>query len=122
MTPQETEPDMPVSVWESPAELWVNSGLLWVKSIDYNSPGSRGMLAKFFLKEATITTTTPTIVWPQVKLRQGTQLHPSAENWIKNLLSMALPTRTRPSFPYSQSFPSGNFHKPLILIHQGQTG
>ena len=29
MTPHETEPDMPVSVWESPAEVWVNSGLLW---------------------------------------------------------------------------------------------
>ena len=28
VTPQETEPDLPVSVWESPAELWVNSGLL----------------------------------------------------------------------------------------------
>ena len=26
MTPQETEPDLPVSVWESLAEAWVNSG------------------------------------------------------------------------------------------------
>ena len=26
--PQETEPDLPVSVQESPAEAWVNSGLL----------------------------------------------------------------------------------------------
>ena len=25
---------------------------------------------------------------------------------------------TRPSFPLSQSFPSGSFHKPLILLHQ----
>ena len=33
-------------------------------------------------------------------------------------LSTAPPTRTRPSFPQSQSFPSGSFHKPLILIHQ----
>ena len=31
---------------------------------------------------------------------------------------MALPIRTRPSFPHSQSLPSGSFHKPLILIHQ----
>ena len=31
---------------------------------------------------------------------------------------MALPIRTRPSFPLSQSLPSGRFHKPLILLHQ----
>ena len=27
--PRETEPDLPVSVQESPAEAWVNSGLIW---------------------------------------------------------------------------------------------
>ena len=43
---------------------------------------------------------------------------PSTENWIKDLLSMALPIRTRPSFPLSQSLPSESFHKPLILLHQ----
>ena len=32
----------------------------------------------------------------------------SAENWIKDLLSMALSTRVRPSFPHSQSFLSGS--------------
>ena len=31
---------------------------------------------------------------------------------------MALPIRTRPRFPHSQSLTSGSFHKPLILIHQ----
>ena len=31
---------------------------------------------------------------------------------------MAPPIRTRPSFPLSQSLPSGSFHKPLILLHQ----
>ena len=30
-----------------------------------------------------------TIVWLQVNSREGTQLHPSTENWIKDLLSMA---------------------------------
>ena len=50
--------------------------------------------------------------------REGTQPCPSTENWIKDLLSMAPPVRTRPSFPHSQSLPSGSFHKPLILIHQ----
>ena len=28
MTPEETDPDLPVSVQESPAEVWVGSGLL----------------------------------------------------------------------------------------------
>ena len=29
VTPQETDPDLPVSVQESPEEVWVNSGLPW---------------------------------------------------------------------------------------------
>ena len=36
----------------------------------------------------------------------------------KDLLSMALPIRTRPSFSLSQSLPLGSFHKPLILLYQ----
>ena len=56
-----------------------------------------------------MTAITPTIVLPQAKLREGALSHPSAEYWIKDLLSMALPTRTRSSFPHSQS---------LHLIHQ----
>ena len=47
------------------------------------------------MKEAPITIITPTIVWPQAK----TQSCPSTENWIKDLLSVALPIRTRPSSP-----------------------
>ena len=31
---------------------------------------------------------------------------------------MASPIRTRPSFPLSQSLPSGSFRKSLILLHQ----
>jgi len=60
-----------------------------------------------------------TIVWPQVDSREGKQLHPSTENWIKDLMSRPLGlVRTRPSFPLSQSLPSGSFHKPLIFLHQ----
>ena len=70
------------------------------------------------LKEVAIIFITFTIVWPQVHNREGIQFHPSTENWIKDLLSMALPTRERPSFHHSQSFPSGSFHKPVIFIHQ----
>ena len=65
------------------------------------------------LKKVTIIFITSTIVWPQVNSKEGTQLHPSTESWIKNLLSMARPIRTRPSFPLSQSLPSGSFHKCL---------
>ena len=50
--------------------------------------------------------------------REGTQPHPSTENWIKGFLSMAPSIRVRPRFSHSQSLPSGSFHKPLILIHQ----
>ena len=50
--------------------------------------------------------------------REGTQPQPSTENWIKDLLIMVPPIRTRPSFPLSQSLPSGSFHKPLILLYQ----
>ena len=60
-----------------------------------------------------------TIVWSQVNSREETQPSPSTENWIKDLLSMALPIRTRPIFWLSQSLPSGSFYKPLILLHHG---
>ena len=70
------------------------------------------------LRVGTIFLITSTIVWPQVNSREGTQLHPSTENCIKDLLSMALLIRTRSSFPLSQSVPLGSFHKPLILLHQ----
>ena len=59
-----------------------------------------------------------TTVWPQVNNREGTQPRPSTENWIKDLLSMAPPIKTRPSFPHSQSLPSVSSHKPLVLIPQ----
>ena len=70
------------------------------------------------LKEVAIIFITSTTVSPQVNSRKGTQPHPSTENWIKDLLSMAPPIRTRLSFPYSQSLPSGSFQKPLILVPQ----
>ena len=70
------------------------------------------------LREVTIIFITSTIVWPQVKSKEGTQPHPSIENWIKDLLSMVSPIRTRPWSPLSQSAQSGSFQKPLILLHQ----
>ena len=37
MTPQETDPDLPVSVQESPAEVWVGDGLLQSWGTMYSS-------------------------------------------------------------------------------------
>ena len=50
------------------------------------------------LKEVAVIFITFTIVWPQVHNREGIQFHPSTENWIKDLLNMALPIRTRPNW------------------------
>ena len=69
------------------------------------------------LRDITIIFITSTIIWPQVNSRERTQLHPSTENFIKDLLSMAPPIRTRPSIPLSQSIPSGSFHMPLTLLY-----
>ena len=57
MTPQETDPDLPVNVQESPVDVWVDSGLPRGQRHEYNSPGSRDMLASVLLKEVTITPT-----------------------------------------------------------------
>ena len=95
-----------------PAEVWVRGGLLlgWGTECSSTCMGP--------LKKVAIIFITSTIVWPWVSNREGTQLHPSTENWINNLLSMAPPIRTKPSFSLSQSLPSGSCHKPLILLHQ----
>ena len=45
MTPQEIEPDLPVSVQESLVEVWVDSGLPRVRGTKYNSPGRPRILA-----------------------------------------------------------------------------
>ena len=73
------------------------------------------------LLKVTIIFITSTIVWRQVNNREGTQPYPSTENWIKDLLSLAPPIRTRPSFPLSQSLPSGSIQKPLTLLEGRQT-
>ena len=112
VTPQETDSVLPVNVQESLVEAWVGSGLLQGRG----SKGGRACMG--LLKEVTIIFITSTIIWLQVNNREGTQLHSSTENWVKDLLSMAPPIKTRLSFPLSQSLSSGSFHKPLILIPQ----
>ena len=70
------------------------------------------------LKKVAIIFITSTIVGLRSNNREGTQPCPSTENWVKDLLSMALPIRTRPSFPLSHFLPSGSFHQVLLLLHQ----
>ena len=93
MTVQETALDMHVGVWEFLAEAWVDSGLL-----QGQGALSVAVHAWDLLKEVTIFMTS-TIVWPEINNREGRQLHPSTENLIKDLLSMAAPITTRPSYP-----------------------
>ena len=56
-----------------------------------------------------------------VKSRDGTQLHPSTENWIKDLLSMAPPIRTRPSSPSVSLSHQEAFISLLSFSNRGQT-
>ena len=82
MTPQETDPDLPVSVQES----WVSSGLL-------SGLGALSVAVHAWeiLKKVAIIFITSTIAWTQVNNREGKHLHPSTEIWIKDLLNMAPP-------------------------------
>ena len=61
MTPQRTDPDLPMSVQESPLEVWVDGGWLGVLS---------AVRAQDLLKKVIIFITS-TIVWPQVKQQGG---------------------------------------------------
>ena len=42
--PREAEPDLPVSVWGSPAEVWVTVASRRLRGTDYNGCGSQGVL------------------------------------------------------------------------------
>ena len=61
VTPQETDPDLPVSVQESLVEVWVGSGLL------LGSHTECRVCTWDLLKEVTIIFITSTTIWPQVK-------------------------------------------------------
>ena len=113
VTPQETEPDLPMSVQESPAKVWVSSGLLQGQGQQVPR-----CLHGTFGRRQPLSSLSP----PQFGLRSNnserTQLCPSTENLIKDLLILAPPIRTTPSFPLSQSFPTRSFHKPLIILQK----
>ena len=63
MTPQEADPDLPVSVQESPAEAWVSGGLLqgWGHCVQ------QCVHAWDLWKQVATIVITSNIVWPQVK-------------------------------------------------------
>ena len=65
MTPQETDPDLPLSVQESLAEAWVGMACCRVGGTECSSACIN------LLKEVAINFTTSTIVWPQVKQEGG---------------------------------------------------
>ena len=70
LNPQETDPDISVSVQESPVEAWVSSGLLQVEVTECSR------CAQDLLKGVSIFFITFTIVWSQVK-QQGRNTVPS---------------------------------------------
>ena len=78
MTPQETDPDLPMSVQESPVEAWVSGGLPQGGGTECSST-SWDLLKEvtWFLKGVAIIFLTSTIVWPQVK-QQGGNTAPSS--------------------------------------------
>ena len=92
--------DLLLGVWESQVKAWVSRGLLqgW-------GHGLMAVYAWDLLREVTSIFITSTTVCPKVNSREGIGPHTSTENWIKDLQSMALPIRTRPSIPLSQSIP-----------------
>ena len=57
------------------------------------------------LRDITIIFITSTIIWPQVNSRERTQLHPSTENFIKDLLSMAPPHQNKTQYPPQSVYP-----------------
>jgi len=116
VTLQETDSDLLVSVQESLEEAWVGGGLLqgwghWMWQCVHGTFWRRSPL--------------PSLLPPQFGLRsnnrEGTQPCSSTENWIKDLLSMAPPIRTRPSFPHSHCLPSEASLSLLPLPVRGQT-
>ena len=86
--------------WKVKVKLLSRVWLLASNPMDCSLPGSsiHGIFQARVLEWGAIAFST-TIVWPQVKNFEGIQPHPSTENWIKDLLSLAPPIRTRPVSP-----------------------
>ena len=81
-----------LTVQEVSVEVWVNRGLPW---------GQTHWIHKFRHKSFCRRSPLPPLPLFGLRpnYREGTQPHPSTENGIQDLLSMALPIRARPRFP-----------------------
>ena len=115
VTPQETDPDLPVvsrCVWW---RLGLAVACCRVRGTECSSacmgPFEGGRHYLHYLHHSLA----------PVKSRDGTQLHPSTENWIKDLLSMAPPIRTRPSSPSVSLSHQEAFISLLSFSIRGQT-
>ena len=76
MTPQDTDPDLPMSVQESLAEAWVSGGMGQGWPAAGLGALSVAVHAWKLLKEVVIIFITSTIVWPQVKEQGGSTALP----------------------------------------------
>ena len=82
VSPQETEPDLPVSVQEPLVEAWLDSDLLWGQG-HWIQQG----MNKSFWRRLLLPLSLPQF-GRRLNNREGTQPCPSTGNWIKDLLSM----------------------------------
>ena len=105
---QETETDLSASVGRPLVEAWVCSGLPWGWR-HWQKPSWKGLLGVSSLGVC------------HEQYHRAYRPHPSADNWIKVLLSTALPTRIRTGFSHHQSLPSGSLSKLLVSSFRGQT-
>ena len=87
VTPQETQPDLPMGVQGSAAEAWVGGGLLQGWGTECSSecmgPLEGGRHYLHYLHHSLAS----------IKQQGGNTPHPSTETWIKDLLTMALPIK-----------------------------
>ena len=100
VSPQETEPDLPVSVQQFLVEAWLDNGLLWGQGTEYNSTG----ISPFEGGPHYPHYPYHSLASGQTTRREHNPAH-QQKIGLSDLLSMAPPIKTRPSFPHSQSIP-----------------
>ena len=89
VTPQVTEPHLPVNVWKSPVEVWVDSGLPWRQGTCSTVLGGACWPKSPWRPPLALLQCQDWVVSGQTTNREGAQPHPSADSWSKGLLSMA---------------------------------
>ena len=110
-TPQETEPDLLVSVQASPWRYGSTVACCEVKGTEHKSPGSHR------------------VCWPESferghhyhhhpKLQDGNTAALINRKFDLRFTEHGPAYENKTQIPPSQSLPSESFHKPLILIHQ----